>query len=320
MSIATEEWLGLLRREYLDDFVRQGGAAVKFAVVAEREAGSALLHRVEREAQEAGYLVARVDAAQVKVHMMHDVFFAVARTVPWRDLARQAVRGYYVQSGFRVPEDGDLSTEAVAAFNGVDPMLLGAEVRQRIEGMLQRSEELAKDFRLAMLWLCLAEIYRDRAADDGGTIIEWLEGDLRLVSAAKRYLIFRKIGRHNARAMLSSLSAWARMVGMPGLVLTLDLRRLGVAKRAEVTDGVFYTKAAALDAYEVLRQLIDSTDDLRGLLCVVLAEPILFEDERRGVPTYRALLDRVRPDVQLRQRDNPLSALARLGGDGASAP
>lgn len=312
MSVSSEEWLALLRREYLEDYVRQGGAAVKFAVVDGELRGSAVLAAVEHEATQAGYLMVKVDAARVRAHMMQDVFFAIARQVPWRELARRAVRGYYATSGYRVPDDDDLTVEAVAALNGIEPGMLHAELRQRHTDMLGRGDELSKDFRLAMLWLCMAETWRGQSAENSAVIIDWLEGELRLVSAMKPFLIFRKIGRHNARAMLSSLSAWCRMAGLPGLVVTLDIRRLAIAKRAEVPEGVYYTKAALLDAYEVLRQLIDGTDDLRGLLCVVLVEPVLFDDDRRGVVNYRALYDRVFPDVQLRERDNPLSALARL--------
>lgn len=318
MSVARQEWLSLLRREYLDDYVRQGGAAVKFAAAADDAAGSELLRDVSSEAEDAGYLVAQVDAARVKVHMMHEVFFEVARQVPWRELAQRAVRGYYAESGYRVP-DGDLTVEAVAELNGVDVAMLHAELKMRIHEMLRRGDELAKDFRLAMTWLCLAEIWRGRSRENSRAIVEWLQGDLRLISALKPYLIFRKIGRHNARAMLSSLSAWCRMAGLPGVVVTLDIRRLGVARRADVPEGIYYTKAGVLDAYEVLRQLIDATDDLRGLLCVVVARPELFDDDARGVRIYMALYERVWPDVQLRQRDNPLSALARIGsGEGTS--
>lgn len=317
MSVERREWFDLLRREYLEDYVRQGGAAVKFVVVADDAEGSDVLRSVVAEAEDAGYLVAQVDAARVKAHMMHEVFFEVARQVPWRELAQRAVRGYYVQSGYRVPV-GDLSAEAVAELNGVDVAMLNAELRQRIQDMLSRGDELAKDFRVAMTWLCLAEIWRGRSREDSEAIIEWLRGDLRLVSALKQYLIFRKIGRHNARAMLSSLSAWCRMVGLPGVVVSLDIRRLGIARRADVTEGVFYTKAGVLDAYEVLRQLIDSTDDLRGMLCVVVARPELFDDDARGVRIYMALYERVWPDVQLRQRDNPLSAMARIESPGVA--
>ena len=120
--------------------------------------------------------------------------------------------------------------------------------------------------------------------------------------------------------MLASLAAWCRMAGNPGLVITIDIRQLLVPRRAEVwPEQHFYTPAAAMDAYEVLRQLIDATDELEGVLCVVLAEPALFDDDRRGVRVYKALYERVWPDVRLRQRANPLSSLAELATEEATA-
>lgn len=314
MDVERREWLDLLRDEYLDDYVRQGGATVKFALVADREEGTALMAEVARTAVGLDYVVARVDAAAVRVHMMQDVFHAVARQVPWEELARRVVRRCYTENGLQVPEDGDLRLEAVAARNHADPSFLRGELREQMHALLGRSHELAKDFRFAMLWLCMAPVSRlGGGGADEGAILDWLRGELRLISAVRRLLIFRRIGRHNARAMFSSLGAWCRLAEMRGLVLVMDVRQLGVARRAEVSPGAhYYGPAAVMDAYEVLRQLIDATDDLTGVLCVVLAEPELFEDERRGVKVYKALYERVASDVRLRQRANPLSALTQL--------
>jgi len=320
MEVAQREWLQLLREEYLDDFVRGGGAAVKFAVVADRPAGTLLLAAVERAAADLGYLTARVDAAHVRVHMMQDVFHAVANRMPWDRLARAVVARAYARAGLRV-EAGDLNLERVAAANMLDASILRVRVQQDLEDLLSRSSELAKDFRFAMLWLCIAQgMSSSSQRADEQAIVEWLQGELRLISAVKRLLIFRRIGRHNARAMLASLGAWCRMAGNPGLVVTLDIRQLGVARRADARrDEHFYTPAAAMDAYEVLRQLIDTTDELEGVLCIVLADPALFEDDRRGVRRYKALYERVWPDVRLRQRANPLSSLTELAPEEITA-
>lgn len=314
MGVETGEWLALLRSDYLEGYVREGGAAVKFAVVQDRAAGTILLSEVERQAASLDYVVARIDAAQVKVHLMQDLFHEVARKVPWRDLARQFVRESYRDLGIEATDD-DLTIERVAAASRRDQTILNVELRRKLEELLANSKELGKDFRIAMLWLCLAELNRPRGdSADAQAILDWLTGDLRLVSAVKRLLIFRKIGRHNARAMLSSLGSWCRLAGRPGLVLALDIRQLMRGKRTEVgPEERYYTPAAVLDAYEVLRQLIDSTDDISGVFCVVLAEPGLFDDERRGVRVYKALYERIWPDVRLRQRPNPLSSLAQLG-------
>lgn len=313
MALDSSEWLDILHREYLEGFIKDGGAAVKFAVVPDREAARGVRGRIDESARALDYLVARVDAAQVKVHLMQDLFHEVARQVPWDDLARRIVGSLYRDAGWRVP-DGDLRVESVAALNGVDVGPLRVELRRGMQDLLGRSHELAKDFRYAMLWLCMAVITANGDSADAAAVRDWLRGDLRLISAMKRLLIFRKIGRHNARAMLSSLSACCRLAGFSGLVLVLDVRQFSIGRRQDAADGEHYfTPAAVMDAYEVLRQLIDSTDDLQGMLAVVIADPSLFEDERRGVRVYKALYERVWPDVRLRHRPNPLSSLAQLG-------
>lgn len=319
MALDSSEWLDILRREYLEGFIRDGGAAVKFAVVGDVGAAETLAGHLHEAARAGDYLVAHVDAARVKLHLMQDLFHAVARQIDWDDLARRIVTSLYRNAGWEVPH-GDLRVESVAAHNNVDVGPLRVELRRGMEELLRRSHELSKDFRYAMLWLCMAQVASNGQGPDADTVKDWLRGDLRLISAMKRFLIFRKIGRHNARAMLSSLSACCRLAGLSGLVLVLDIRQFSVARRQDAAEGDnYFTPAAVMDAYEVLRQLIDSTDDLRGMLAVVIADPSLFDDERRGVRVYKALYERVWPDVRLKQRPNPLSSLAQLGGsEGAS--
>lgn len=314
MHVGLDEWLNLLRREYLEDFVRDGGSAVKFVVVPNEAAARDVLGGTRRVAEPLGYLVAQVDAARTKVHLMDQLFHEIARQVPWEQLARTMVEQSYAQSGLRVP-DGDLRVDAVAAANQLEVGPLRVEVRRNIEGLLNRRHELARDFRYAMLWLCTAQIARAGSGgfSDVDAILQWLRGELRLISTIKKLLIFRKIDRHNGRAMLSSLGAWCRLAGHAGLMLQLDMRQLMVARRADApTDTIHYTAPAVMDAYEVLRQVIDSTDDLTGVLCVVVVPPELFDDDRRGVKVYKALYERVWPDVRLRARPNPLSALTML--------
>jgi len=80
----------------------------------------------------------------------------------------------------------------------------------------------------------------------------------------------------------------------------------------EARSGVYYSKAAVLDAYEVLRQLVDATDQLRGVLVAVTLPPELVSDEARGLPAYSALQLRVVDEVRDRRRANPFASLVRL--------
>jgi hypothetical protein len=210
----------------------------------------------------------------------------------------------------------------VAAAAGTEPNLVHTELRDRLQReLIRRSDALAKDFRWAMYGLCAAEAEL-LAETDTAALVEWLRGELRLVSGLKPFNVFRKIARHNARGMLASLGAWCRMAEVPGLVVILDLRQLELARRTDIVpDTIYYTRMALMGCYEVLRQLIDDTDDLTATLIVAIADPgFLDRDNRRGVVIYRALEQRVWPDVSIRQSPNPLSALVAIDqpGDGPS--
>jgi hypothetical protein len=316
-SIRLTEWLDLITGEYLDRYVPEGGSAFKFALLPAGESAPRLADQLVARAGERDYLTAQVDAATTRLHMIQDLFFAVTRELPWLDLTNRFLTRTYQELGFLVPA-GDLSIGAVAIASGAEPNMLRQELRGALyEKLVKRSDVLAKDFRWAMFGLAAAqaELIPDR---DLAALTEWLRGELRLVSAVKEFNIFRKIARHNAREMLASLGAFARMAGLRGIVITLDLRPLAIAKRNEAPpDTLYYTRLALMDCFEVLRQLIDDIEDFTGSLLVALADPgILDPDNKRGVGIYHALETRIWPDVVIREHPNPLSPLVSIEGVG----
>src|SRR5664280_2452682 len=168
-----------------------------------------------------------------------------------------------------------------------------SSVRRQLEETLLRDTTLAREFRLAALRLCQAVL---------GT------GD---VGREERDAA---VGRHSARSILVALAAWRARVLGTGLVLDIDLSRLAIGRRPPVEEraGTYYTKAAAMDAYEVLRQLVDATDQLRGVFAAVTVVPELLTDDVRGLPAYLALQLRIVDEVRDRRRPNPFAALVRL--------
>jgi hypothetical protein len=99
-----------------------------------------------------------------------------------------------------------------------------------------------------------------------------------------------------------------------GLLLELDIRRLAIARRPPTEErvGLYYNKAMVLDTYEVLRQLVDNTDELSHCCVVVVAAPEFLSDPTRGVDAYQALKLRIYDEVHDIHRDNPYSSLIRL--------
>ena len=142
---------------------------------------------------------------------------------------------------------------------------------------------------------------------------DWLTGRNRNVSAVKDYGIFNRITRNNARHFIESLFRWVRIAGYPGTVILMDIARLAVARNPR-DDLNYYTAAALLDAYEVLREFIDATDRLSGCLLVVVPDATFLDEDPwgRGIGRYQALKFRIFDEVHDQRRVNPMGSLARL--------
>ncbi|MGH9056969.1 MAG: BREX system ATP-binding domain-containing protein [Acidimicrobiales bacterium] len=314
--IPAADYVDFLAGEYLHDYVEDGGAAVKFVVPPDDPTASAFVEGFGAAASGAGYCVAVVDAANTRVHLLEQVLFDVARQVDWDGLAASAARGAFESAGYPAPPDGSVTLDRVAAHHGVDARELKRDVDRQLQKQVQRDYAMVQEFRTAMLRLCQAQLRSGQVVDaEHEAVLDWLRGDLRQISALKSALIFRRIGRHNARQLLFSLSHWLAVQERAGLALVLDIRRLGFARRPspEERHGHYYTKAALLDAYEVLRQLVDNTDEMSNCIVVVVASPPFLTDRGRGLDAYQALKLRIFDEVRDLNRDNPLSALIRLG-------
>lgn len=312
--IAPPDYLDFLAKEYLANYVGRGGAAVKLLVVGGEPAGRELAGGLATIGD--GFVHVAVDAAGTKVHMIDQLFFAVARQLDWAALAGSAVRAGYDRVGFPAPPGIGPAVAEVAAYHDVDSNELYRSVRRSVENAVLHDLTLSHAFRIAMFRLCQAQLGRgDVSQAEQAAVLGWLRGEKVSAAELRSVSLHARIARHNARPLLVSLTRWLRRAGQAGLVLQLDLERIAVARRppAGLRDGIYYSKAAALDAYEVLRQLIDGTDELEGLFVAVLLPPELVTDEARGLPAYAALQLRVADEVRDRRRPNPYAALVRIG-------
>jgi len=322
MPLTLASWLDRISREYLEDFVSLGGAAVKFVVLPPEADRASVWDSIRTQAGSRGYLFALADAAKAKLHMMHKLFHEIARQVDWEELAQSFLLRLFRQKGYAVSDRADLVLERIAALYNREIHFLRRDCQGWLEEEIFRDYAMAQEFRIAMVHFCLAQLgVDDRHRALRPVLKEWLFGDLQHISALKGALIFEKIQRHNARNMLHSLAHWIRKCERRGLVLGLDIGRCFVLRKEEPSEeGLFYSKAALLDLYELLRQFIDSTDDLEGVFVLVVAPPAFVSDPKRGLDAYDALRLRVVEEVRDVTRANPLSALVRLSFEGGPAP
>jgi hypothetical protein len=310
--IRPADWIEVVRHEYLHDFIRPGGAAVKVVVPVEGSDRGAVIEGLRALAAEENFAFASLDAVTTKLHLIDRLFHAVAAQIEWRNLAHCFVRRLLTEEGYSLPAEGArLDLAKIAQLNERDEKLLGQEIRTLLERNLFRDYKMCQEFRFAVIELC-REVLGQGSLQEG-VVEEWLRGELRLIGAMKPCLIFQKIARHNARHMLLSLAHWLRLAGKSGLILVLDISRYTVDRRPKEPDGtLYYSRPAMFDAYEVIRQLIDGTDDAESCFVVVLSTPDFLSHERRGINVYDALRFRVRDEVYDRRRPNPLSTLIRV--------
>jgi|SRR6202171_4321212 len=314
MSISFDEWMPLLKEEYLDTFIAAGGAAVKFLVIGDE--GRRVVSQEVRLAA-ADYVVAEVDGKRTKIHMIDKLFHEIARQIDWDDLAYRFVRRLFIENKYDLPDSKkEFDLAIIAELNLAEPKLLQKTLNGWLTERIFRDFQMSQEFRTAMMRLCLAQTgSHDATPFLADSVKDWLCGRLQLVSAVKEALIFQKINRHNARNVLLSLAHWLRKAGMKGLVLLLDVSQyMNTSRPAKgSTEDLHYSVPSTIDAYEVLRQFIDATDELEGVLIVVLTpENFAVPDEKRGVRLYDALRLRISNEVRDKDRENPFAPLVRL--------
>lgn len=311
-------WLDFLETEYLDTFIASGGSAIKFAVAPDEETRTALSADFARRARTRGYLAINVDASRTRIHMIDQLLFAIAEQVPWRETVDSVVKDIAHRAGFKLPHPGpDPFFLRLATANELDQDFIRLELRRGIEFGVFKNRRLMKDFRVAMTHLAQAHAVGGAEAETIFEVItDWLTGRNRSVSPVKPYSIFSRINRANARYLTESLSVWLGLGGYQGLAIVLDISRMSVPRNPR-DDLVFYTKAALLDAYEVLRQFIDGLDELERSLIVVAPDPLFLDEDAmgRGIGAYQALKFRVYDEVRDARQANPLASLIRVTPD-----
>ncbi len=315
--IRPARWADFVRHEYLEGFIRDGGAAIKFCVPMEEAARAPLYQLLKSMGEDLGYKVIEIDAATTKVHLLEQWFFRVADQIDWLGLAERVLNRLCQREGYQLPQRSDRPFyEAVAEGNAISPDVVRMDLRRALDKEVFKLPELARDFCIAMMHLCLAQLSgSEERATTNQAISDWLTGRNRNIAAVKPYLIFNRITRTNARPLFESLLHWIRTAGLTGTLVLLELARLAVARNPH-DDRPYYTAANLLDAFEVLREFIDSTDRLENCLIAVLPHVSFLDDTSgRGIAMYQALKLRISDDIRARELVNPMAALVRVSDD-----
>ncbi len=315
-AIPVSDWMQAIESEYLTTFIKDGGASVKFAVAPD-ELRAEFCAAMEMRCRELDYAVVRLNAGDVRFHMPQDIFFGLARQVDWRKLARRLIVRLAGDAGYQV-DDINLNASgnifaSIGEDNGIDASFLFMDLRPKIQEQVFRNRKMAKDFRVAMSHLCLRENTESSEEYGSQPVIDWLTGENTKISNVRPFQIASGINRNTARYFIESALYWFQFVGHTGTAILLDGSRVTLARNPK--DGQrYYSKAMAMDHYELLREFVDGTGRLTGGFIVLATnEDFLNQSANsRGFGIYPALMTRVMDDVRDRKLVNPVASLIRL--------
>jgi len=313
-SMSSGSYADFLGTEYLASYLPAGGGSVKLVVTGDADVADRFELSLRAVAERQNCVMVGLSAETTKAHMIDQVFFAVARQIDWDTVAVAILGAAYDEIAIPATP-GRLSVAEVAADHDLDPRELYRSVRRQLEHILLTDTGLPRELRRALLRLAQAHLGSGDVHPGETRVVQgWLTGERVGLRELRDAMIYARIGRHNARTILTSVGRLLLRAGHRGLVLHIDLTRLAEARRPPLPErtGIYYSKAAVLDTYELLRQLIDATDDLVGMLVVAVIPPDLVSDEKRGLPSYAALQLRVADEVRDRRRTNPFASLVRL--------
>ena len=311
-TIPIQEWLDFIDSEYLSTFIKDGGASVKFAVTPD-ERKAELYSALKARCQELDYIFVELEAATSRVHMPQDIFFALAKQIDWRRLARRMVLRMAEEKGFSVEgvaftDDTDNIFNVLGNVNQIEARLVLQEIRPEVVRRIYRNPKMARDFKVAMTHLCT----NMGTGESIQQLVEWLTGENTRISNVRPFSIRTSINRTTARHYIESVLYWVRHVGYAGTVILLENSRVTLAKNPR--DGMrYYSRPMTIDHYELLREFIDDVDRLAAtLMMVVTNDDFIDEQSARGWGIYSALKTRIMDDVRDRNLVNPIAALVRL--------
>lgn len=298
------------RDAYLEDFVRGGGAAVKWLTGRPGAGKTEALRRIRDAAEAIGYLAAGISAREVAIGRIDEIYRAIAQRLPLDEVARRFAREAARRAGAPdFPADGQTDLQEALAAQGRPQTAIEQEAH-RAWDFLYAEPNIAPPVSTALRVLAQLYLLPSRADAGRAQIARRFLAGERLAAAERRQAgIGMVLDRFQAREVLRSFLHALRLAGGVGLVLTID--DLDALTQRSPEGQIRYTRLRRDDAFEALRELIDEGGSMPGLFVAIAGRPEAMSDEICGVRSYDALAMRVGREVRA-ERPNPYDDLQDL--------
>ncbi|MCW5941648.1 MAG: DUF2791 family P-loop domain-containing protein [Fimbriimonadaceae bacterium] len=316
----------MVRTEYLESFVRDGGGTVRL-LGAGTDDLKAAFGQLRKSATDLGYHVVslhpgrlREDGRKPHLHRMDRLTTTVLGSLSWGDLVDAQVRIALREMGLdEAPGGAGFDVGTLAAHNGRDPQDLRRRFERLVAAVALSDRNYCVEFRLAIAALVRARLLPSEvSATTERAVLNWFKGVQEPGAAAqlRRIGIHDRIGRLNARWVLQSVTHWLPKTGKTGLAVFLDLRpyeRTPSSQSRSGEDGALhYSRPSYIQMLESLRRFLDDAEEFRSFVLFVGATPDFFAEGRRNYRDYDALYGRVANEIHPSGRPNPAAALTVL--------
>lgn len=232
--IRAKEWLSVTQKELFDEFLLEGGSAVRFVSGGHDEI-EAIKSGLKDQCTQSRFHYVFADADLVDergknpdLHQIQKLFFLVARSIDWVGLTSQQILRELENRGITMPS-GTICADidAVAEHNGKTRGELEQDYHSLTRDLWVKDYGMGLNLRLALAALGAAQVNERRVSPTTEEVLlGWLTGKLPPGGSAqlKKINIYETISRQNAKTMLQSLSHWLPSTNERGLCLVFDFR------------------------------------------------------------------------------------------------
>ncbi|MCD8154208.1 MAG: ATP-binding protein [Clostridiales bacterium] len=309
IDFLTDFW----RKQYLQEYIRDGGSKIKFVTGRSGSGKTHFLHLMTGLAQKEHYKTVWFSARDIWMHDFKEIYTAILEQcdiMACLDAASVCVIREMGYDPAEIPEE--MKFMDYLSQNGSGDPVTRREIRTQLRNLFLENPLLDNNFALACSMLTGSLLgYPVLEEQSRELLLSWLKGDRTVKLSQLRTLGFypAKITRYNARNMLRSLAEVIHMGGYSGLFVAVDDMEILISRTSLET--VHYTKMKREDTYESIRQLIDDIDSMHHIFFVYAFDRALIDNENAGLKSYQALWMRIQNEI-VGERFNRFSDMVDL--------
>lgn len=289
MTLGSEIWLDRFSKIYLDTFISEGGSKVKVLIGNEGSGKTHLLRAIEQLSLTKGYSSIYLSArsAGPKLNDIPNLYRLIVSCVDMEKVIRGLSVKVAQSLGYgSTLYDGTSKLLPYIIEEGYGTADASREIRIAIANTLKDSDFSPSLFTFAFT------LIKDRLINDDNSAtnlaIKWIKGEKLERFERQAAGIFETLQKSNARQWLSSLLKLIIFSGMKGLIVLIDDIDV-MYERSTETGRFIYSPSNIKDTCELIRQIIDDAEMLKGLMFMVAGRRNIVEDEKRGFKSYEAL-------------------------------